>query len=78
MSADSDLVPAIQTIRAKSPGTFVAAAFPPKRYSAHLKALMPQSMHIGMTKVNRAQLPDRVVDPVTGLIHERPSKWRRD
>jgi uncharacterized LabA/DUF88 family protein len=75
ISADSDLVPAVRTVQAKSPGTFVVAAFPPKRYSAHLHTLMPRSFIIGASKINQSQLPEQVVDPETGIVYSRPAKW---
>jgi uncharacterized LabA/DUF88 family protein len=75
ISADSDLAPAVTLVRAKSPGTFVAVAFPPKRYSAHLQKLMPHSMQIGLSKINQSQLPMAVVDPATRLVHSQPRKW---
>lgn len=75
VSADSDLAPAVEMVRRTSPGTFVAAAFPPNRSSAHLRSLMPRSMKIGLSKINQAQLPVEVTDPVTGMAHRRPEKW---
>lgn len=41
VSADSDLSPAVRTARMLNRTMFVAAAFPPKRYSAELSNLMP-------------------------------------
>ena len=77
VSADSDLVPAVTAVQERSPGTFVAAAFPPGRYSAHLKRLLPSSFTIGIDKLRRAQLPDRVIDAHTGIALQRPDKWQR-
>lgn len=76
VSADSDLAPAVRAVQARAPGAFVAVAFPPARYSAHLRALMPKSFRIGSSKINQAQLPDHVVDPATGIVFSRPDKWR--
>ena len=75
ISADSDLAPAVEMVRRMSPGTFVAAAFPPRRSSDHLRSLMPHSMRIGPSKINQAQLPEEVTDLATGLVHRRPDKW---
>jgi len=75
ISADSDLAPAVEMVHRTSPGTFVAAAFPPRRYSSHLKSLMPHSMSIAMSKINKAQLPEVVADAATGMRHRRPEKW---
>jgi len=75
VSADSDLAPAIRAIRERTPGVYIAAAFPPKRFSADLKALMPSSFHLGASKISKAQLPEHVVDAETGIIYTRPPKW---
>lgn len=75
ISADSDLVPAIRTARALQPDMFIAAAFPPKRYSAELNALLPASFHLGRTKLTQNQLPDRVTD-AAGQVLRRPDRWR--
>ena len=63
-------------MQARAPGAFVAVAFPPARYAAHLRALMPKSFRIGSSKINQAQLLDHVVDPATGIVFSRPDKWR--
>lgn len=76
ISADSDLVPAVKELQHRRPTMYVAAAFPPKRFSADLKTLMPSSFHIGGSKINQAQLPEQVVDAATGIVYSRPSKWR--
>lgn len=75
LSADSDLAPAVRTARSLNATMFVAAAFPPTRYSAELSKLMPASFSIGMSKLTRAQLPRTVVDPASGRTYTRPAKW---
>ena len=75
ISADSDLSPAVRTSRLLNPTMFMAAAFPPKRYSAELRNLMPASFSIGLSKLTGAQLPRTVVDPISGRSFSRPSKW---
>jgi hypothetical protein len=75
VSADSDLAPAVRAARASHPEQFIAAAFPPGRYSAELAKLMPASFHIGRSKLIAAQLPDTFVD-IAGRTHTRPAKWR--
>jgi hypothetical protein len=75
ISADSDLTPAIRTARALNTAMFIAAAFPPMRYSAELSKLMPASFSIGMSKLTGAQLPRTVVDSVSGRAYNRPAKW---
>jgi uncharacterized LabA/DUF88 family protein len=77
ISADSDLAPAVKAARLLKPKLFVAAAFPPKRFSAELKKLMPSSFHIGLSKITGAQLPPSVMTQ-TNLTFDRPLKWRPD
>jgi uncharacterized LabA/DUF88 family protein len=74
ISADSDLAPAVRTARAVNPTLFIAAAFPPKRYSAELNKLMPNSFPIGTTKLTQSQLPQTVADG-RGHTYCRPAKW---
>ncbi|WP_420123727.1 NYN domain-containing protein [Nakamurella sp.] len=75
ISADSDLIPAVKTARRLNSSLFIAAAFPPERYSAHLQRLMPASFLISRTKINQAQMPPVVIEPSTGRRLKRPSKW---
>lgn len=74
VSADSDLVPAVKAARSITTKLFLAAAFPPERYSAELKKLMPASFHIGTTKLTQSQLPNVVTD-TQGHVYSRPTKW---
>jgi uncharacterized LabA/DUF88 family protein len=76
VSGDSDLAPAVRTARAIAPKTFIAAAFPPRRYSAELASLMPASFHISVAKVRAAQLPRIVTDYASRRRYVRPSKWQ--
>lgn len=73
VSADSDLAPAVRAAWSLRPALFLAAAFPPKRFSAELKALMPASFHISPTKIRGAFLPALVSDGQRTLL--RPQKW---
>jgi uncharacterized LabA/DUF88 family protein len=74
VSADSDLTPAVKAATSLHPGLFVAAAFPPKRYSAELKKLMPGSFHISPAKIRQSQLPS-TVHSAAGRSYSRPTKW---
>lgn len=76
VSADSDLVPAVRAAHAMNPTLFIAAAFPPARYSNELKTLMPSSFHIGAQLIKRCQLPATVSDASSGSSWPRPAKWR--
>ena len=74
LSADSVLAPAIRTARSLNTTMFLAAAFPPLRYSAELSNLMPASFSIGMSKLTRSKLARTVVDSVSGRTYNRPAK----
>lgn len=73
VSADSDLAPAVRTVKKLNPNIFVAAAFPPKRFSNELKSLMPNSFKIGPAKIRGASLPVKVTDGARTFT--RPAKW---
>lgn len=73
VSADSDLAPAVRMVRRVAPSIFVAAAFPPRRFSKELKALMPASFAIGANVLRRSQLPEEFT--CSGLLFRRPAKW---
>lgn len=75
VSADSDLAPAVRVARQMNPNLFIAAAFPPKRFSSELQALMPASFHIGMPRIKQSQLPGQVIDVSANKRWSRPSKW---
>lgn len=74
ISADSDLTPAVKAARRLHPSLFVAAAFPPKRFSAELNKLMLGSFHISPAKIRQSQLPQTVHD-ASGRFYSRPAKW---
>ena len=73
ISADSDLAPAVRMAKRIEPRLFVAAAFPPKRFSNELKALMPVSFQIGANRFRKVQLPDTFT--IGGVTYNRPAKW---
>lgn len=73
VSADSDLAPAVRAARKLNPDLFIAAAFPPKRFSAELRSLMPASFHIGRATILDSMLPESVDDGARQL--RRPAKW---
>jgi uncharacterized LabA/DUF88 family protein len=75
VSADSDLVPAVKAARSMNPTLFIAAAFPPARFSNELKSLMPSSFQIGAQRIKQSLLPQTVIDSVSGSAWSRPSKW---
>lgn len=73
VSGDSDLAPAVRVARKANPRLFVAAAFPPRRFSQELKDLMPASFHIGRSKVTKSQLPETF--EAEGKTFQRPTSW---
>lgn len=74
VSGDSDMAPAIRAAKKFRQDLFIAAAFPPGRYSQELKHLMPASFPININKVNQALLPDKF--HAAGKDFQRPEKWR--
>lgn len=74
LSADSDLAPAVRVAQRINPRLFVAAAFPPQRFSSELKALMPSSFRIGQSKLSASQMPEEF--SIQGRTFKRPSKWQ--
>ncbi len=58
-----------------APATYFVAALPPGRSSFELRRLLPDSFTIGRGRIAQAQLPSKVVDPVTKHVIERPGKW---
>ncbi|MEU4397850.1 NYN domain-containing protein [Micromonospora orduensis] len=79
ISADSDLCPAVRTVRELTDrmGTKMGliAAFPPRRNSNELKALIPASFQLAQVDIRNSQLPDEVTD-ADGRRYRRPDKWR--
>jgi hypothetical protein len=76
ISADSDLCPAIRTARSLDRRRGMIAAFPPRRSSFEIRSLIPGAFTSAVADLRNSLLPGSVADPVTGLTHERPSKWR--
>lgn len=74
ISADSDLAPAIEAVRAGRPAKRVIVASPPDRESKKLESVATASFRIGRKKLVDSQLPDEVVKP-DGFILRRPAKW---
>jgi len=76
VSADSDLVPAIEAIRAVFPAKRVVVAFPPERRSKELRQSAHAAFPLGRAKLAHAQLPETVTKP-NGVELRRPASWRR-
>jgi uncharacterized LabA/DUF88 family protein len=74
ITADSDLVPAIEAVRRLFARKRIVVGFPPLRHSVAVEQAAHVSFPIGRAKFARAQLPDTIKKPDgTELI--RPEKW---
>jgi uncharacterized LabA/DUF88 family protein len=76
VSADSDLCPAIRTARVVAPGRRMIAAFPPRRNSFEIKALIPGAFQLAQADIRNSLLPLTVVETATGRKYQRPDKWQ--
>ncbi len=74
LSADSDLCPAVRSVRRVDARKRVVVAFPPKRNSADLRRHAHASMFIGNDKIRRSQLPAEVTR-MDGRRLARPKYW---
>lgn len=75
LSADSDLVPPMRSIRRRFPGKRLVVCFPPGRSSVQLKRAAHASLTVSEGKLDAAQFPDKVTKP-DGFILRRPATWR--
>jgi uncharacterized LabA/DUF88 family protein len=75
ISADSDLVRPVETIKKMFPQKRVIVFFPSKRSSAALKAVANNQLAIGHGLLAKCQFPDKVVK-ADGYVLQRPSQWR--
>lgn len=74
VSADSDLVPPVQAVRARFPAKRIIIASPPARHSARLAAAANACFTIGRKKLQDSQLPDNITKP-DGFVLTRPTSW---
>jgi uncharacterized LabA/DUF88 family protein len=74
VSADSDLVGPIQTIRGRFPRKKIVVVFPPKRQSVELKRVASAWSYINRVKLAKSQLPERIPTP-SGTVLKRPPSW---
>ncbi len=74
ISADSDLCPAIRSLKRLCPAKKVVAAFPPNRRSDDLRRAADATFTIGVAKFRKAQLPNKVVNGA-GIVLTRPLHW---
>ena len=74
ISGDSDLCPAVRSLRRACPDKRVIAVFPPKRHSAELGRLADGVLRINDATIRQSQLPESVVSPA-GISLKRPNYW---
>ena len=74
ISADSDLVRPITIVSELFLGKRVVVAFPPGRFSVHLRNIATASFTIGRDVLRDSQLPESVARH-DGNVFTRPSEW---
>jgi hypothetical protein len=74
ISADSDLVSPIRTVRQLFPRKKVISIFPPGRFSLALKKVSTGVLHVGHVELSKSLIHDQVIK--YGIILERPASWR--
>ena len=74
VSADSDLVPPVEAVRARFPAKRIIIASPPARHSAKLAAAANVCFTIGRKRLQDSQLPDNITKP-DGFVLARPASW---
>ena len=74
VSADSDLVPPVEAVRARFPAKRIIIASPPARHSAKLAAAANVCFTIGRKRLQDSQLPDTITKP-DGFVLARPASW---
>jgi len=75
VSADSDLIPAIASVKRIDPMRPVYVAMPPSRSPRVVRFQGVGLFLIREAALAAAQLPSQVVDPATGRRYDRPAKW---
>lgn len=74
ISGDSDLCPAVRSVKRLWPTKRVIAVFPPKRRSEELKKVTDGVLGINDAIVRQSQLPESVVTDA-GISLKRPNYW---
>lgn len=74
ISADSDLVSPVRTVRQLFPNKRVISIFPPGRFSSALKSVSTGTLRIGHAELSKSLLPDQV--DKNGITLQRPNSWR--
>ena len=74
ISGDSDLVPAVESVKARHPAKRLIAAFPPRRFSNDLAQVAHADFAIGDDKIRGNRLPDPV-RTAEGIELRAPAGW---
>lgn len=74
ISGDSDLAPAILSVKKLFKNKQTIICFPPKRVSKHLKKIEARSFTLGRKLLASSQFPNEVLKP-SGHKLKRPSSW---
>ena len=74
ISADSDLARPITNIQERFTGKRVVVAFPPGRFSFHLRSVATASFTIGHGVLSNSQFPEQISSQV-GNVPTRPPEW---
>ena len=75
ISADSDLIGPIKSIKRLFPEKRVTIAFPPDRFSFALKETASASFTIGRKKIADSLFPEEVIKK-DGYILKKPERWK--
>ena len=75
LSADSDLVGPIKTIKELYSQKRIVVVFPPARHSKALSKIADGCYFLGRDKLSKSLFPDKIVK-ADGFVLERPKKWR--
>lgn len=77
LTADSDLVPVVRTVKDRHPEKTIATAVPPGRYDygRHLQQVSDQYFSVAKTKVLNSLLPAEVWDADGQLVSIRPPEY---
>lgn len=75
VSADADLQPPIELVKADFPTKRVVVVFPPARESYHLRAVAHEFFRIGRGRLSKSQLPTSV-KKADGYVLQRPLEWQ--
>jgi uncharacterized LabA/DUF88 family protein len=76
LSADSDMIPAVEFVRRWNPSLIIKVLFPPERESGELQQLVSGSRKLYPDYVEKFILPDPVKLP-SGASVPKPSGWVR-